>query len=112
MASCLFLMKQFSEVLVYLSSIKVPSPHFTSSHLTSPHITSPRLTSPYLTRTQTYFYNDDTFNFNYGQTLAMSQQWKEAEEAFLLIQSDVFKSEFTYLSWLARACMCLTCARY
>lgn len=37
MASCYFLMKQFDDVLLYLSSIK------------------------------SYFYNDDTFNFNYGQ---------------------------------------------
>lgn len=37
MASCFFLLKQFDDVLLYLNSIK------------------------------SYFYNDDTFNFNYAQ---------------------------------------------
>lgn len=37
MASCYFLIRQFSEVLLYLTSIK------------------------------SYFYTDDTFNFNYAQ---------------------------------------------
>jgi len=40
MASCLFLMKHFDEVLVYLRSIK------------------------------TFYFNDDTFNYNYGIALA------------------------------------------
>lgn len=29
---------------------------------------------------QTYFYNDDTFNFNYAQAKAHEGKWKEAEE--------------------------------
>ena len=37
MASCFFLLKQFDDVMLYLNSIK------------------------------SYFYNDDTFNFNYAQ---------------------------------------------
>jgi intraflagellar transport protein 56 len=37
MAACFFLLKQFDDVLLYLNSIK------------------------------SYYYNDDTFNFNYGQ---------------------------------------------
>jgi len=40
MAACFFLLKQFDDVLLYLNSIK------------------------------SYFYNDDTFNFNYGQAKA------------------------------------------
>lgn len=29
---------------------------------------------------QSYFYNDDTFNFNYGQAKAAVGNYKEAEE--------------------------------
>ncbi|XP_060569600.1 intraflagellar transport protein 56-like isoform X4 [Ruditapes philippinarum] len=72
MASCFFLLKQFEDVLIYLNSIK------------------------------SYFYNDDTFNFNYAQAKAAVGNFKEAEEVFLLIQSDKIKNDYTYLSWLAR----------
>merc|ERR1719502_1681115 len=72
MASCFYLLRQFDDVLIYLDSIK------------------------------SYFYNDDTFNFNYGQALASCSKWKEAEEAFLLIQSEELRDDFHYLSWLAR----------
>ncbi|XP_074648294.1 intraflagellar transport protein 56-like isoform X2 [Tubulanus polymorphus] len=72
MAACFFLLKQFEDVLIYLNSIK------------------------------SYFYNDDTFNFNYAQAKAAVGNFKEAEEVFLLIQSDKIKNDYTYLSWLAR----------
>ncbi|XP_048575762.1 intraflagellar transport protein 56 [Nematostella vectensis] len=72
MAACFFLLKQFEDVLIYLNSIK------------------------------SYFYNDDTFNFNYAQAKAAVGNYKEAEEIFLLIQSEKIKSDYTYLSWLAR----------
>ncbi|XP_059152840.1 intraflagellar transport protein 56-like isoform X2 [Physella acuta] len=72
MASCFFLLKQFEDVLIYLNSIK------------------------------SYFYNDDTFNFNYAQAKAAVGNFKEAEEIFLLIQSEKTKNDYTYLSWLAR----------
>ncbi|XP_015768420.1 PREDICTED: intraflagellar transport protein 56-like [Acropora digitifera] len=72
MASCFFLLKQFEDVLIYLNSIK------------------------------SYFYNDDTFNFNYAQAKAAVGNFKEAEEIFLLVQSEKIKNDYTYLSWLAR----------
>uniref|UniRef100_A0A3Q0RLS3 Intraflagellar transport protein 56 n=1 Tax=Amphilophus citrinellus TaxID=61819 RepID=A0A3Q0RLS3_AMPCI len=72
MASCFFLLKQFEDVLIYLNSVKG------------------------------YFYNDDTFNFNYAQAKAAIGNYKEAEEVFLLIQSEKIKSDYVYLSWLAR----------
>nr|XP_057938304.1 intraflagellar transport protein 56 [Doryrhamphus excisus] len=72
MASCFFLLREFKDVLVYLNSVKG------------------------------YFYNDDTFNFNYAQAKAALGNYKEAEEGFLLIQSDKIKSDYVYLSWLAR----------
>ncbi|XP_061175421.1 uncharacterized protein LOC133184383 [Saccostrea echinata] len=72
MSSCFFLLKQFEDVLIYLNSIK------------------------------SYFYNDDSFNFNYAQAKAAVGNFKEAEEVFMLIQSDKIKNDYTYLSWLAR----------
>jgi intraflagellar transport protein 56 len=74
MASCFYLLNQFDDVLVYLESIK------------------------------TYYYNDDSFNYNYGQALAAVGHWKEAEEAFQLVQSDALKADYAYLSWIARCC--------
>uniref|UniRef100_A0A8C9MS57 Intraflagellar transport protein 56 n=1 Tax=Serinus canaria TaxID=9135 RepID=A0A8C9MS57_SERCA len=72
MSSCFFLLRQFPNVLIYLNSIK------------------------------SYFYNNDTFNFNYAQAKAAMGNFSEAEEVFLLIQSEKIKSDFVYLSWLAR----------
>ncbi|XP_076809034.1 intraflagellar transport protein 56-like [Clavelina lepadiformis] len=72
MASCFFLLKQFDDVLVYLNSVK------------------------------SYFYNDDVFNFDYAQAKAASGNYKEAEETFLLIQSEKLKNDYVYISWLAR----------
>nr|XP_002130244.1 intraflagellar transport protein 56-like [Ciona intestinalis] len=73
MASCFFLLKQFDDVLIYLNSIK------------------------------SYFYNDDVFNFNYAQAKATTGNFKEAEEVFLLVQSEKIKNDYVYLSWLARS---------
>lgn len=72
MASCFFLLRQFEDVLVYLNSVK------------------------------SYFYNDDTFNFNYAQAKAALGNYRDAEEVFLLIQSEKIKNDYVYLSWLAR----------
>ncbi|CAH8508550.1 unnamed protein product [Dicrocoelium dendriticum] len=72
MASCFFLLRQFEDVLVYLNSIK------------------------------SYFYNDDTFNYNYAQAKAATGAYREAQEVFSLIQSERLRSDYTYLSWLAR----------
>ena len=54
MASCFFLLKQFEDVLIYFNSIK------------------------------SYFYNDDSFNFNYAQAKAANGNFKEAEEVGML----------------------------
>ncbi|KAF7213185.1 intraflagellar transport protein 56 [Nothobranchius furzeri] len=72
MASCFFLLRQFEDVLVYLSSVKG------------------------------YFCNDDTFSFNYAQAKAALGNYKEAEELFLLIQSEKIINDYIYLSWLTR----------
>ena len=72
MASCFFLLRQFDDVLIYLRSIK------------------------------TYFSGEDSFNCNFGVALASVHEWEEAEEALLLVQDEAMRSEYTYLSWLAR----------
>ncbi|GLC51857.1 Intraflagellar transport protein 56 [Pleodorina starrii] len=72
MASCFFLLKQFEDVLVFLSSIK------------------------------TYFLNDDDFNWNLGIAKAATGKYKEAEETLLQLQNDKYRNEYCYLSWLAR----------
>ncbi|KAJ3197005.1 Intraflagellar transport protein 56 [Irineochytrium annulatum] len=63
MASCFFLLKQFDDVLIYLNSIKG------------------------------YFYNDDTFNFNYGEAKVAAGAFEEAEDILLMIQNEKFKNE-------------------
>ncbi|XP_067998713.1 intraflagellar transport protein 56 [Melanerpes formicivorus] len=72
MSSCFFLLRQFDNALIYFNSVK------------------------------SYFHNDDTFNFNYAQAKAAVGSFVEAEEVFLLIQSEKIKNDFVYLSWLAR----------
>lgn len=72
MASCFFLLRQFEDVLIYLSSIK------------------------------SYFINDDSFNFNFAQAQAAKGNYKEAEETFLMIQNEKLKSDYVYISHLAR----------
>jgi len=81
MASCFFLLKQFEDVMIYLNSIK------------------------------SYFVNDPDFNWNYGIAKAYNGEYKEAEEALLLILNDKskksaqvekYKNEYVFLSWLAR----------
>ncbi|NXX92410.1 IFT56 protein, partial [Centropus bengalensis] len=72
MSSYFFLVRQFDNVVIYLNSVK------------------------------NYFYNNDTFNFNYAQAKAAMGNYIEAEEVFLLIQSEKIKNDFVYLSWLAR----------
>ncbi|NWS71789.1 IFT56 protein, partial [Crotophaga sulcirostris] len=72
MSSYFFLARQFDNVVIYLNSVK------------------------------NYFYNNDTFNFNYAQAKAAVGNFSEAEEVFLLIQSEKIKNDFVYISWLAR----------
>ncbi|KAH3759396.1 intraflagellar transport protein 56 [Pelomyxa schiedti] len=72
MASFFFLLGQWEEVLIYLSSIR------------------------------NYFPNDDDFNWNFGIAKAQYGEYKEAEEALLLIQNEYYKNDYCYISWLAR----------
>eukprot|EP00882_Tetradesmus_deserticola_P016201 GHRQ01017284.1.p1 GENE.GHRQ01017284.1~~GHRQ01017284.1.p1 ORF type:complete len:145 (+),score=66.89 GHRQ01017284.1:707-1141(+) len=72
MASCFFLMKLFEDVLVFLNSIR------------------------------SYFANDDDFNWDYGITLAATSKFRDAEEALRAVRNDKYRSEPTFVSWLAR----------
>jgi intraflagellar transport protein 56 len=97
MASCFFLLKQFEDVNIYMSSVKA------------------------------YMYNDDDFNWNFGisqvtrgaradavvAAAARSRRvvvcvqasvgnYKEAEETLLLVQNEKYQADPCYLSWLAR----------
>ncbi|KAJ3188291.1 Intraflagellar transport protein 56 [Gaertneriomyces sp. JEL0708] len=72
MASCFFLLKQFEDVLIYLNSIK------------------------------SYFYNDDTFNFNFAQAKVATGTYDEAEEILLSINNEKFRNDYAYLSHLTR----------
>lgn len=53
---------------------------------------------------QSYFFNVDSFNFNFAQSKASIGNYQEAEEIFLLINSEKFKNDYIYISWLARCC--------
>jgi len=72
MASCYFLLNQWDDVMLYLSSIKP------------------------------YFLSDDSFNFNFGQALCKKGKWPEAEEALLAVRNEKITSDFVYVSWLTR----------
>ncbi|XP_075210998.1 tetratricopeptide repeat domain 26 [Lycorma delicatula] len=72
MASSFFLQRQFEDVQLYLSSIK------------------------------SYYFNDDSFNFNYAQAKTALGSYGEAEETFLLIQNEKIHSDFVYITHLAR----------
>lgn len=68
MASCFFLMKQFDDVEVYLKSVR------------------------------NFFQADDDFNWNYGITLAANKKFAEAEEMFLLVQSEKYRVKLTIIA--------------
>ncbi|KNC54970.1 tetratricopeptide repeat protein 26 [Thecamonas trahens ATCC 50062] len=73
MASYLYLVGEYDQVLVYLDSIK------------------------------TYFYLDDDFNYNYGIAKAACGHFGDAEETLLMVQNERYRAEFCYLGWLARS---------
>ena len=70
MAACFFLLKQFDDVLLYLNSIK------------------------------SYYYNDDTFNFNYGQAKAAVGEtlvWLSVSKEGVINDNDFFVTTLTPL---------------
>jgi len=46
--------------------------------------------------------NDDDFNWNHGIALANTKDFKGAEEAFNNVQSENYRADPVFLSWLAR----------
>ena len=98
MASCFYLLQQFEDVIVYLNSIKVCSELVQCGHCYK------FLPSPSSFLNQSYFFNVDSFNYNFAQAKAVTGSYQEAEEIFLLINSEKIKNDYIYISWLARCC--------
>lgn len=73
MASAYFLWKQFEDVIVYMKSI------------------------------ESFFPNDDLFNFNYGQALVQTGDFQRAEEVLRCVKDNQFVYEPAYLQALTRA---------
>ena len=76
MASCFFILRQFDDVLIYLSSIEA------------------------------YFPSDPTFLYNYAIARAAAGKYKEAEPALLALQSgasaEELSKDYIFQMWLAR----------
>eukprot|EP00316_Scyphosphaera_apsteinii_P023027 CAMPEP_0119307576 /NCGR_PEP_ID=MMETSP1333-20130426/8034_1 /TAXON_ID=418940 /ORGANISM="Scyphosphaera apsteinii, Strain RCC1455" /LENGTH=586 /DNA_ID=CAMNT_0007311151 /DNA_START=35 /DNA_END=1795 /DNA_ORIENTATION=- len=76
MASCFFILRQFDDVLIYLSSIEA------------------------------YFPNDPTFQYNHAIAKAAAAKYKEAEPLLLALQSGTHAEElvrdYIFQMWLAR----------
>merc|ERR1719161_829718 len=76
MSSCFFILRQFDDVLIYLSSIEA------------------------------YFPSDPTFLYNYAITRAAAGKYKEAEPALLSLQSgssaEELSKDYIFQMWLAR----------
>ena len=76
MASCFFILRQFDDVLIYLSSIEA------------------------------YFPSDPTFQYNYAIARAAAGKYKEAEPALLTLQSgpsaEELSRDYIFQMWLAR----------
>lgn len=49
-----------------------------------------------------FLLSDDTFNFNFAQAKTACNQFKEAEETFLMIKDQKIKNDYIYISNLAR----------
>jgi intraflagellar transport protein 56 len=45
---------------------------------------------------------DDTFSYNFGISQAACSQWKGAKTCLDAVQSEVIKSEFSYIAWKAK----------
>ena len=76
MASCFFILRQFDDVLIYLSSIEA------------------------------YFPSDPTFLYNYAIARAAAGKYAEAEPALLSLQSgaaaEELSKDYIFQMWLAR----------
>ncbi|KAJ8983941.1 hypothetical protein NQ317_008643 [Molorchus minor] len=97
MSAAFFLAGQFEEVLIYLTSIK----SYLHSDCTHPKIYARHSWTPYTSK-ECLSVIDDTFNFNFAQAKTACNQFKEAEETFLLIQDPQIKNDYIYISNLAR----------
>lgn len=118
MASCFFILRQFDDVLVYLSSIEVrcSSPvaqcrdHPRSVHRARRPTPRPQALSRAVPHPrhggQAYYPNDPTFLYNYAVARAAAGKYKEAEPALLALQSggsaEELARDYIFQMWLAR----------
>ena len=72
MACCFHLLRQWEDVLVYLSSIR------------------------------SYLAEDDDFNWNFGIASAAGEQWGDVEEGLLAVRSEAYCGEHCFAMWLAK----------
>jgi hypothetical protein len=96
MASCLFLKKQYSDALVYLSSVE--------SYLSKCLRSCQRCCLFYdLFKFFVEFVlaDDDEFNWNYGMSLAAVEDYGKAEEVLLRIKNKSYIGDVNYNLWLA-----------
>lgn len=96
MSSCFFLLKQFEDVLIYLNSIKasinivcimkmvqcilIAIKVLRKNWLLNVRVPVCNVFMAMSICLQSYFYNDDSFNFNYAQAKAAVGNFKESEE--------------------------------
>lgn len=96
MSSCFFLLKQFEDVLIYLNSIKasinivcimkmvqcilIAIKVLRKNWLLKVRVPVCNVFMAMSICLQSYFYNDDSFNFNYAQAKAAVGNFKESEE--------------------------------
>lgn len=71
-ASCMFLQKQFEDVILYLNTIKE------------------------------FMAADDDFNYNFGVANAVLGKFKEAENYLTKVQNERYQSEYLFIAWLAK----------
>ena len=72
-ASCMFLQKQFEDVLLYLTTIKE------------------------------FMAADDDFNYNFGIANAVLGKYKEAEGCLTKVQNEKYQSDYIFIAWLAKS---------
>ena len=73
LASCMYLQKQFEDVVLYLGTIK------------------------------DFMAADDDFNYNFGVANAVIGKFKDAEFHLTKVQNERCLSEYLYIAWLAKA---------
>ena len=111
MASCFFLLKQFEDVLIYLNSVKAYSYNDSTFNFNYGIAQVTAVPAPAARWCSTVFVavlGVCSLCRVCGGCLAAQaacEYYKEAEEALLAVTDETIRSEYAYLSWLARCYM-------